>query len=51
MQMIEADHFWHLKTFQAVLTNLQRRWDEQIHEPTDVPTHCTENSEINDEMD
>ena len=28
MQMIEADNFWHLKTFEAVLTNLQRRWDE-----------------------
>ena len=30
MQMIEVDNFWHLKTFEAVLTNLWRRWDKQI---------------------
>ena len=51
MQMIEEDNSWHLKTFEAVLTNLRRRWDEQIHGQKDVPTHCTENIEINDEMD
>ena len=28
MQMIEVDNFWHLKTFEGVLTDLQRRWDE-----------------------
>ena len=28
MQMIEEDNFWHQKTFEAVLTDLQRRWDE-----------------------
>ena len=41
MQMIEVDNFWHLKTFEAVLTNLQRRWDEGIHEQKDVSTLCT----------
>ena len=51
MQMIEADSFWHQKTFEAVLTDLQRRWDEQIHEQKDMSMHCTENSEINDKMD
>ena len=51
MQMIEVDNFWHLKTFEAVLTNLQRRWDERIHKQKDVSMQCTENSEINDEMD
>ena len=51
MQMIEVDNFWHLKTFEAVLTDLWRRWDEGIHEQKDVPTHCTENNEINDEME
>ena len=51
MQMIEADNFWYLKTFAVVLTDLRRRWDEQIHKQKDVSTHCTENSEINDEMD
>ena len=51
IQMIEVDNFWHLKTFEAVLTDLQRRWDEVIHEQKDVSMHCTENSKINDEMD
>ena len=27
IQMIEVDNFWHLKTFEVVLTNLWRRWD------------------------
>ena len=49
--MIEVDNFWHLKTFEEVLTELCRRWDEVIHEQKDVSTHCTENSKINDEMD
>ena len=47
-KMIEVDNFWHLKTFEAVLTNLQRRWDEVIHKQKDVSTHCTEKSETND---
>ena len=51
MQMIEADNFWHQKTFDAVLTDIQRRWDERIHEQKDVSMHCTENSEIDDKMD
>ena len=51
IQMIEVDNFWHLKTFEAVLTDLWRGCDEVIHEQKDVPMHCSENSEINDEMD
>ena len=51
IQMIEVHNLWHLKTFEVVLTNLWRRWDEVIHKQKDVSTHCTENSEINDEMD
>ena len=35
IQMIEVDNFWHLKTFEAVLTNLQRRQDKEIHEQKD----------------
>ena len=49
--MIEVDNSWHLKTFEAVLTDLQRRWDEVIHKQKDTSMHCTENSEINNEMD
>ena len=51
MQMIEADNFWYQKTFNAVLTNLWRRWDEQICRQKDVSKHCTENSKIYDKMD
>ena len=51
IQMIEVDNFWHLKTFEVVLIDLWRRWDEVIHEQKDMCMYCTENSEINDEMD
>ena len=51
IQMIEMDNFWHLKTFEAVLTELRRRWDEVIHEKKDMSMHCTENCEINNELD
>ena len=51
LQMIEVDNFWHLKTFEAVLADPWRRWDEGIHEQKDVSMHCTENSKTNDEMD
>ena len=51
IQMIELDTFWHLKTFDAVLTILWRRWDEVIQKQKDESTHCTENSRINKEID
>ena len=51
IQMIEEDNFWHLKTFGAVLTNLWRRQDKEINEQKDMSMHCTENSEINNELD
>ena len=49
IQMIEVDKFWHLKTFEAVLTDLQRRQDEEIHEHKDESLHCTENDKTNRE--
>ena len=33
------------------MTDLQRRWDERIHEQKDVSMHSSENNKINDEMD
>ena len=51
MQMIEVENFWHLKTFEVVLINLQRRWDEGTHEQKDMSLHCTENSKTNNEME
>ena len=51
IQMIEVDNIWHLKTFGVVLTNLWRSRDEEIHEQKVVSMHCTENGEINNELD
>ena len=51
IQMIEVDNFWHLKTFGAVLTDLQRRWDNEIHKQKDVSMYCTESGKINNELD
>ena len=51
IQRIEVDNFWHLKTFEGVLTELQRSWHKVIHNQKDVSTHCTEKSTINNEMD
>ena len=42
MEMIEADKFWHQKIFEAVLTDLQRRRNEGIHEQKDVSMYSTE---------
>ena len=51
IQMREVDNFWHLKTFEAVLTDLWRRWDGEIHEQKDMSLHCTENDKTNRELD
>ena len=49
--MIEMDVFWHQKTFETFLTDLQKMWMEGIHELENASMYCTENGEINDEMD
>ena len=51
IQMIEADNYWHQKTFESVLTDLQRIWNEGIHEQEDISMYCTENSEMDNKMD
>ena len=51
IQMIEADNYWHQKTFESVLTNLQRMWNKGIHEQEDISMYCTENSEMDSKMD
>ena len=51
IQMIEADSYWHQKTFELFLTNLWRMWNEGINEQEDASMYCTENGEINNEMD
>ena len=49
--MIEVENFWHLKTFEAVLTNLQRKQDKEIHKQKYGSLHCTENDKTNGELD
>ena len=51
IQMIEVDNFWHLKTLGAVLTELWRRRDKEIHEQKDMSMHSTENGKTNSELD
>ena len=51
IQITEVDNFGHLKTFGAVLTDLCRRQDEEIHEQKDMYLHCTENGKTNGELD
>ena len=51
IQMIEVDNFWHLMTFGVVLTDLERRQDEEIHEQKDMSLRCTENGKTNGELD
>ena len=49
--MIQMDVVWHQKTFQSVLTNLQKMWKEEIDGLENLSMYCTENGEINNEMD
>ena len=51
IQMIETDIFWHHKTFESVLSNLQKMWTEGIHELENASMYCTGNAENDDEMD
>ena len=51
IQMDEMDNFWHQKTFESVLTDLQKMWNEGIHKQEDASMYCTENGEIDNEMD
>ena len=44
IQMIEVDNYWHQKTFESVLTDLLRIWNEGIHEQENASMYCTENS-------
>ena len=39
IQMIEVNNFWHLTTFEVVLTDLWRRQDKEIHEHEDESLH------------
>ena len=49
--MIEVDNFWHYKSFEVVIADLQRSQDEEIHKQENEALHCTENHKINGKLD
>ena len=49
--MIELDNFWHRKTFESVMHDLQNMWSEGIQELENAHMDCTNNDENNNEMD
>ena len=51
INMIESDNFWHHKTFESVMSNLQNMWSEGIQELENARMHCTDNDENNNEID
>ena len=51
INMIELDNFWHRKTFESVMSDLQNMWTEGIQELENAHMHCTNNDENNNEMD
>ena len=51
INMIESDNFWHCKTFESVMSNLQNMWSEGIQELENARMRCTDDDENNNEMD
>ena len=51
INMIEADNFWHRKTFESVMSNLQNMWMEGIRKLENTLMHCTKNDKNDAEMD
>ena len=51
INMIESDNFWHHKTFESVMSNLQNMWTEGIRELENTHMHCMNNDKNNNEMD
>ena len=51
INMIESDNFWHCKTFESVMSDLQNMWAEGIQELEHSHMYCTNNNENNNEMD
>ena len=46
INMIEMDNFWHRKTFESVMCDLQNMWTEGIQELENTHMHCTNNDTI-----
>ena len=43
INMIKSDNFWHRKTFESVMSDLQNMWVEGIRELENAHMHCTNN--------
>ena len=50
IKMIEADNFWHRKTFESVMSDHRNMWMEGIRELENTHMHCTNNDKNNNEM-
>ena len=42
IHMIDVDNFWHQKTFEGVLADLQRSCNKEIHKQENVTLYCVE---------
>ena len=51
INMIEADNFWHCKTFESVMSELRNMWMEGIRKLENTSMHCTNSNENDAEMD
>ena len=51
INMIQANNFWHRKTFESVMSDLRNMWMEGIRELENTHMHCTNNDKNNNEMD
>ena len=51
IHMIEVDNFWHHKTFESVMSDLQNMWMEGICKLENTHMHCTNDDENNNKMD
>ena len=51
INMIELDNFWHRRTFESVMSDLQNMWTEGIQEFENSRIDCTNNDDNNNEMD
>ena len=49
--MIESDNFWHHKTFESIMSNLQNMWLEGNQELENARVRCTDDDENNNEID
>ena len=50
IKMIETDSFWHYKSFESVLSDLQNMLTEGIHEFEIASMYCTNNAKNDTEM-